>query len=106
MSVVPQSYASLGRPSLKPTKPTHGKSFKVSGTISPKHASKCTVKLRIYKKGSTKLYKEVSVTVKAKAGAYSAYVKLTKKGSYYIKAYHADTAHAGKYSSSRSFTVK
>lgn len=107
-SVVPQGYAKLGRPRVSPSKPTHGKKFKVTGTISPKHASKTTVKLHFYRKVSNKykLYKSVTVTVGKKAGSYSKTVKLSKKGSYYVKAYHADAAHAASYSSKRSFKVK
>ena len=106
ISAVPQSYASLGTPSLKPSKPTHGKSFKISGTISPKHSAKCTVKLCIYKKGSSKVYKSVIVSLQARATSYSASVKLSAKGSYYVKAYHADAEHAGAYSAPRYFSVK
>jgi hypothetical protein len=108
VSVVPQSYPVLGAPSLKPASPTHGKKFKVSGTLSPKHASKATVKLCFYRKvGSTyKPYKTVNVTAAANRTAYSTYVTLAAKGKFYVKSYHADAAHAAKYSSIRSFTVK
>jgi hypothetical protein len=108
VSVVPQSYATLGKPSLKPTSPTHGKSFKVTGTISPKHSSKATLRLYFFRKvgGVYTAYKSIGVTVSAHAGSYSKSVTLPAKGAYYVKAYHADTAHAGKYSASRTFTVK
>jgi hypothetical protein len=107
-NVVPQSYATLSKPSIKPSKPKHGKAFKVSGKISPKHPSKTTVKLCFYRKvgGTYRLYKSVNVTVAARAGSYSKSVSLSAKGSYYVKAYHADAAHAGRYSASRTFAVK
>jgi hypothetical protein len=102
----------LGKP-ICPTSVTHGKLFKVYGTLAPHFAAGAkTVKVKAYRRvsGVWKLYKSYAAT-NADAGSitkYTAKIALTKTGSYRFQASTAATATwaAATSSFSKTLTVK
>jgi len=104
-----QAAPSLSTPTLKPTKPTHNKTFTISGRIGSADLASGRITLTIKKK-SGKVYKKystVKATLAAGALTYSVKVKITKAGSYEVQASHvADTWHVAGVSLWKTFTVK
>ena len=108
----PTAMPALGKP-ICPTSVTHGKLFKVYGTLAPHFAAGAkTVKVKAYRRvsGVWKLYKSYAAT-NADAGSvtkYTAKIALTKTGSYRFQASTAATATwaAATSSFSKTLTVK
>jgi hypothetical protein len=105
---VPFVSPKLTAPTVSPSKPTHGKSFTISGKITAAETTKRTIVLTIQRKaGKFKTYATVKATLLAGKTSYSVKTKLGKSGSFQIRAYHAaDTIHLAGYSKWKAFSVK
>ena len=90
---------------------SHTKSYKVYGTLKPRHDSATAVgTLQCYRleSGHWKLRKSYTLTATdySTYSRYNATVKLTLTGKWRVRAYHADSSHAATYSGWRYLTVK
>ena len=100
-------YATLTKP-VTPATVRRNKSFTTYGFLKPRHSG--YTKLCFYRKvgGTWKLYR----SLKAPNRNYSSYTKyklstkLPYRGSWLVKAYHADIGHRATWSAGRSFKVK
>jgi hypothetical protein len=89
----------------------HGYSFRVTGSLKPRHASGSkTVTLYCYRlqSGSWVLRKTVLVKVSnsGSSSAYSLLLSLPYSGRWRIRAYHSDAGHAAAFSGSRYITAR
>ncbi len=101
-----KSAVSLYAPAVSPATPVRTKYFKISGSARP--AMNGIVSVRVYRKGSTRLYTQKSVRLVNRGGSstYSFSLKLPA-GKWYVRTYFAgDASHKTGLSASRSFTVK
>ncbi len=102
--------ARLSRPSA-PISVLRRQRFTVRGYLSPRHRSGAyVVKLYCYRlEGKTwvlRSSKRVRVSNSGSASKYSARLALPSRGSWRIRAYHADSGHASSWSSVRSIKVR
>lgn len=93
------------------TSMSHTKSYKVHGTLKPQHhAGSYAGTLRCYRleSGHWKLRKTYALTASDynTYSRYNATIKLTLKGRWRMRAYHADSLHAATYSGWRTVTVR
>lgn len=106
-SVCVMPKAVLSTPSA-PSSVTHGKNFTITGKIDPGHtAGTNAVTLYIERKSGAKwvAFTHVSGKLKDKWN-YAGTVKLGSKGSFRVRAKHADGDHSTSYSLWRNFTAK
>ena len=99
----------LTTPVLSPAKPTHGKSFTISGRITTSDSTNKAVVFAIERKvnGKWKPYTKVLAVLLAGKTSYSAKRALSKTGSYRVSSSHAaDSRHLSGVSPWRTFSVK
>jgi beta propeller repeat protein len=90
---------------------SHTKTYKVHGTLRPKHVSGSyagTLQCYRLESGHWKLRKSFALTASdySTYSRYNATIKLTLKGKWRIRAYHSDSLHAATYSGWRTISVK
>lgn len=103
-TVLPQ--AKLSRPTLVPATPRRARRFAVSGTIHAAHAG--TVRLYFCRRSATRWVRlaSTSVTTTSRFTRYRKTIRLGRKGSWYVQAYHRCSRHRGSWSPRRYFKVR
>lgn len=99
----------LTKPAVSPSKPRRGKSFSISGRIATADSMASRVVLTIQRKVGSKFkpYATVRVTLSAGRLTYITKRKISKSGTYRVRASHtADAAHFAGVSLWRGFSVK
>jgi hypothetical protein len=91
----------------------HGKSFAVSGTLSPRHAKGSTSAVRLLVERKSGTAYAAFKTIKVKIGNYRSYssyavsLRISRAGAYRLRAFApADSKHSKTYSKYRTVTIK
>lgn len=89
-------------------KPKAARPVVIKGTLGSTHAAATTVTLEISRKVGRRfrMWKKGDVSVAAGSAAYSASVRVTRKGTWRVRALHSDAEHSPSASAYRVFVVK
>lgn len=100
--------AAVSRPTVSTSRIRTSTRFYLRGSVSPAHAERAAVKLEIYRKVGRSYRYWRSVTAYAAAGAtgYSVRYRIPLRGSFAVRAVHADSDHSPSVSSFRYLTVR
>ncbi len=99
----------LGTPAVSPSRPRHNVTFTVAGTIGSADPRAGVVTLTVQRRSGSSWVSAGTfrATLAAHAVRYSLRIRLSRAGSYRIRASHAaDSVHLAGVSSWRSFTVR
>jgi FtsP/CotA-like multicopper oxidase with cupredoxin domain len=109
-AVVPTLVApKLGTPSLSPTRPTHNRTFTITGTIGSPDPVARIVTLTFQRRSGGVWVSAGHLDVQLAAGSrrYTARTHLRRAGTYRVRASHAqDTVHLAGVSAWRTFSVR